>query len=610
MDNFVVSARKYRPITFDAVVGQESITSTLKNAIKNNHLAQAFLFTGPRGVGKTTCARIFAKTINCEHLGPNMEPCDECESCVSFNQNNSFNIHELDAASNNSVEDIRRLVEQVRIPPQVGRYKVYIIDEVHMLSQAAFNAFLKTLEEPPAYAKFILATTEKHKIIPTILSRCQIYVFNRITVKDIVKYLEYVAQNEGVEAEQEALHVIAQKADGAMRDALSIFDQIVSFSGNKITYKATIENLNVLDVDYYFKLVEMFLAGNISTALVTFDNIIANGFDGHHFINGLASHLRNLLVGKDAQTIDLLETSEGIKKQYKEQSARCSLRFLIQAIDICTKADLDYKTSSNKRLLVELSLMKLCKLTNPFPKEQIEAPQAEQTQSAPVQSAPPASKAAAKPVSAPVSTAAAPEKQNPAPAPKVETPKAEAPKPEEKEAEKAPEVQKAASEEKAAVAKRTASKSRRRTVSITDSITAAPKKEEKIDLDSELTRQFDHVQKQVQRKDLDAAIAKFAESIKNDKRAYAALLRPENILLDDNNKITIKLSSKTLDDKELRFDLLKFLKEELDNNELSLLVEIVEVKRQKTEGPQDIYKKMVKENPKLDEMRQQLDLKF
>jgi DNA polymerase-3 subunit gamma/tau len=608
MDNFVVSARKYRPITFDAVVGQESITSTLKNAIKNNHLAQAFLFTGPRGVGKTTCARIFAKTINCENLGPNMEPCDQCESCVSFNQNNSFNIHELDAASNNSVEDIRRLVEQVRIPPQVGKYKVYIIDEVHMLSQAAFNAFLKTLEEPPAYAKFILATTEKHKIIPTILSRCQIYDFNRITVKDIVKYLEYVAQNEGVEAETEALHVIAQKADGAMRDALSIFDQIVSFSGNKITYKATIENLNVLDVDYYFKLVEMFLAGNISTALVTFDNIIANGFDGHHFINGLASHLRNLLVGKDEQTIDLLETSEGIKKQYKEQAANCSMRFLIQALDICTKADLDYKTSSNKRLLVELSLMKLCKLTNPFPNEQPASSQTPQQQTTPAASntAAPTKTVSAAPASA------APPKTVVSEKPEDKSPKVEAAKPEKKTEETVPvaAVQKPKEEEQTVAEKRTLSRSRRRTVSIKDSISAAPKKEEKIDVEGELTRQFDRVQKQVQREELDAAIAKFAESIKNDKRAYAALLRPENILLEENNKITIKLSSKTLDDKDLRFELLKFLKKELNNKELSLLVEIVEVKRQKNEGPQDIYKKMVKENPKLDEMRRQLDLNF
>jgi len=366
MDNFVVSARKYRPITFDSVVGQGSITSTLKNAIKNNHLAQAFLFTGPRGVGKTTCARIFAKTINCYNLNENMEPCDKCESCVSFNQSNSFNIHELDAASNNSVEDIRRLVEQVRIPPQVGNYKVYIIDEVHMLSQAAFNAFLKTLEEPPAYAKFILATTEKHKIIPTILSRCQIYDFNRITVKDISNYLAFVAKKEGIKAEEEALLVMAQKADGAMRDALSIFDQIVSFAGKNITYKATIENLNVLDSEYYFQLTSLFLRGDISGSLIIFNDIISKGFDGLHFINGLASHFRNLLISKDKNTINLLETSNNIRVQYINQAAKCSLRFLVFALDLCTTVDLSYKSSSDKRLLIELNLMKICKLNNPF----------------------------------------------------------------------------------------------------------------------------------------------------------------------------------------------------------------------------------------------------
>ena len=299
MENFVVSARKYRPITFDTVVGQKSITSTLKNAIKNNHLAQAFLFCGPRGVGKTTCARILAKTINCQNIKDNMEACDECESCTSFNNSASFNIHELDAASNNSVEDIRNLVEQVRIPPQVGEYKVYIIDEVHMLSTAAFNAFLKTLEEPPAYAKFILATTEKHKIIPTILSRCQIFDFKRIGIDDIAKHLQFIAENEGVKAEADALHIIAQKADGALRDALSMFDQIVSFSGGDITYKNVIDNLNVLDYDYYFRIIDAIQAKDITQCLLIINEIIDNGFDGQHFIIGMGEHLRNLLVCKN-----------------------------------------------------------------------------------------------------------------------------------------------------------------------------------------------------------------------------------------------------------------------------------------------------------------------
>src|SRR6056297_2231321 len=323
MENFIVSARKYRPATFKSVVGQASITSTLKNAIKTNHLAQAYLFCGPRGVGKTTCARIFAKTINCFNLGEDVEPCNECESCKAFNDSRSYNIHELDAASNNSVEDIRNLIEQVRIPPQVGKYSIYIIDEVHMLSQQAFNAFLKTLEEPPKHAIFILATTEKHKIIPTILSRCQIFDFNRIRVADIADHLDYVATKEGVQIEKEALNIIAQKADGAMRDALSIFDQIVSFSGKEITYQNVISNLNVLDYDYYFRLVDHFLKNEVPEVIMIFNEVLNDGFDGHHFINGLSDHLRNLLVCRDRQTLQLLEVGGEIKERYKVQAGNC-----------------------------------------------------------------------------------------------------------------------------------------------------------------------------------------------------------------------------------------------------------------------------------------------
>lgn len=370
MDNFIVSARKYRPTTFDTVVGQQSITNTLKNAIRNNTLAQAFLFTGPRGVGKTTCARIMAKTINCLNPTSEMEACDQCESCVSFNRSNSFNIHELDAASNNSVDDIRNLVDQVRIPPQVGAYKIYIIDEVHMLSQAAFNAFLKTLEEPPSYAKFILATTEKHKIIPTILSRCQIFDFKRITLEDISSHLAYVASKEGVEAEAEALNIIAQKADGALRDALSIFDQMVSFSGKNITYKDVIDNLNVLDYDYYFNITDQILQQDTSNVLLTLNEIIENGFDPQHFIHGLGSHLRSLLVSKDAATVKLMEVSKSLQERYAGQAQNCDMSFLLQALDLNNQCDLNYRASSNKRLHLEIMLLQLCALTTAEPKLQ------------------------------------------------------------------------------------------------------------------------------------------------------------------------------------------------------------------------------------------------
>ena len=360
MDNFIVSARKYRPATFQTVVGQLHITGTLKNAIKNNQLAQAFLFCGPRGVGKTTCARILAKTINCESLSPDAEACGVCHSCISFQNGNSFNIHELDAASNNSVEDIRSLIEQVRIPPQAGRYKIYIIDEVHMLSQAAFNAFLKTLEEPPNYAIFILATTEKHKILPTILSRCQIFDFNRIRVEDIAKHLAEIAHKEGIAYDEDGLHLIAQKADGGLRDALSMFDQIVSFSSKNVNYKSVIDNLNILDYDYYFKLTDAILSEDVANVLLLFDEILSNGFDGNHFITGLASHFRNLLVCKDASTLKLLEVSEGIRQKYTIQSQLASLSFLISALNISNQCDLNYKTSKNQRLQVELTLIKLC----------------------------------------------------------------------------------------------------------------------------------------------------------------------------------------------------------------------------------------------------------
>ena len=363
MENFVVSARKYRPSNFKSVVGQGHITTTLKNAIKNNHLAQAFLFCGPRGVGKTTCARILAKTINCEKLTADFEACNQCDSCKAFNNNASFNVHELDAASNNSVDDIRNLVDQVRYAPQQGQYKVYIIDEVHMLSNQAFNAFLKTLEEPPKYAIFILATTEKHKIIPTILSRCQIFDFNRIQINDITDHLKYIAGEEKIEAEEEALRLIATKADGALRDALSIFDLIVTYSaGNKLTYQETISNLHILDYDYYFKVVDALLAENISSVLLIFNEILKKGFDGHNFIIGLSEHLRDLMVCKDPATIELIQVSDAAKERYLDQSQQCSISFLLSALNLGNQCEIQYKASKNQRLHVELALMKMAKL--------------------------------------------------------------------------------------------------------------------------------------------------------------------------------------------------------------------------------------------------------
>ena len=408
MENYIVSARKYRPTTFESVVGQQALTQTLRNAIRTNHLAHAYLFCGPRGVGKTTCARIFAKTINC--LAPTSEhdACNQCESCVAFNEQRSFNIHELDAASNNSVEDIRSLIDQVRIPPQIGKYSVYIIDEVHMLSQGAFNALLKTLEEPPSYAIFILATTEKHKVLPTILSRCQVYDFSRITVADTIHHLQYVAQKEGVNASEEALNVVAQKADGGMRDALSIFDQLVSFCGTTISYEQAIEVLNVLDTDYYFRLVDAALTQNVSAALLLLNEVLVKGFDAGHFVTGFAQHLRDVLVSKDAATTQLLETSDAIRQHYQEQAKHCNAKWLFNALDIMNTCDIQYRTAKNKRLTVELALVKLCRLMEP-----VEVPVAQPVQKpAPNPTAKPAAAPAAAPVSAP----------QPAPAPKAAAP--------------------------------------------------------------------------------------------------------------------------------------------------------------------------------------------
>ena len=415
MENYIVSARKYRPTTFESVVGQEALTQTLRNAIRTNHLAHAYLFCGPRGVGKTTCARIFAKTINCLNPTAEHDACNECESCTAFNEQRSFNIHELDAASNNSVEDIRSLIDQVRIPPQIGKYSVYIIDEVHMLSQGAFNALLKTLEEPPSYAIFILATTEKHKVLATILSRCQVYDFSRITVADTIHHLQYVAQQEGVNVSEEALNVVAQKADGGMRDALSIFDQMVSFCGNNISYEQAIAVLNVLDTDYYFRLVDAALSGDVSGALLLLNDVLQKGFDAGHFVTGFAQHLRDVLVSKDAATIQLLEASEAIRQHYQEQAQRCAAKWLFNALDIMNTCDIQYRTAKNTRLTVELALVKLCRLIEPADAAPAPAPKTQAA--APVSR--PAAPVSAAPTASPNPTAVASKPATPTPAPKA-----------------------------------------------------------------------------------------------------------------------------------------------------------------------------------------------
>jgi DNA polymerase-3 subunit gamma/tau len=584
MDKFIVSARKYRPSTFNEVVGQSSITNTLKNAIRNNHVAQAFLFTGPRGVGKTTCARIFAKTINCMNLTPELEPCNECESCLSFNSSSSFNVHELDAASNNSVEDIRRLVEQVRIPPQVGKYKVYIIDEVHMLSQAAFNAFLKTLEEPPDYAKFILATTEKHKIIPTILSRCQIYDFNRITLGDIASHLRYVADKEGIEADDEALHIIAKKADGALRDALSIFDQMVSFSGKKITYEAAIENLNVLDEEYFFRLTDYVLRGEITESLLLYDEVISKGFEGHHFINGLAGHFRNLLVVKDPQTVKLLEVAEVTKKRLVDQSAFCSLKFLVKALEITSFADINYKIASDKRLFMELNLIKLCGLNGKISDKAAPPPAVEKKVEK------------AKVVQEKKETYKPAEAVKPPPAIK-----------EEKEEKKT--VEKPANDEKPAGAPKP-KKTGAFGLSIKDDIKEEDDADKTKDAGKELNKSFDNVTNIIQKDKLKAAVLEYAESIRKEQPAFSVALDNDNISIEENNTVKLTFSNKSIDNNDQKFELLKYLREKFNEEKIQIITEIIEKEVVKKDKPMDEYMKLKKEYPSVEKIRTQLDLDF
>ena len=539
MENFIVSARKYRPSTFESVVGQHAITSTLQNAIRTNTLAQAFLFCGPRGVGKTTCARIMAKTINCLNPTAEMEACNECESCKSFNNNASFNIFELDAASNSGVDNIRSLIEQVRIPPQIGKYKVYIIDEVHMLSKDAFNAFLKTLEEPPAYAKFILATTEKHKILPTILSRCQIFDFKRITVEDIVKHLKNIAAKEGVTAEEEALNIIAQKADGALRDALSIFDQMVSFSGNNITYKDVIANLNVLDYEYYFGMVENILAGDINSILLLLSEVINKGFDPQNFIQGMASHLRNLLLGKDKRVVDLMEVSSQLKARYAKQAERCSTEFLLRSLDIANECDINFRSANNKRLHLEVALMKMVSAPRVTPVQNVVA-------NNPVQQAAPAP----TPKPAPDPTPA------PAPAP-TPTP-----------------VQRVR---------------RSSTVSIND--VAQKKKEEEAPIEAKNTPFTQEM--------LVGAWKKFIETHKNTSPNFVAGICKYDPTLENETEIHYQVDNiLVLKDMENMAALREFLSTELNNNQYTMVHHIVE-KPKETVAYTDRsrFEKMAEQNP-------------
>lgn len=592
MENFIVSARKYRPATFESVVGQSHITNTLKNAIRNNQLAQAFLFCGPRGVGKTTCARILAKTINCQNLRPETEACGECDSCRSFQQGNSFNIHELDAASNNSVDDIRSLIEQVRIPPQAGKFKIYIIDEVHMLSQAAFNAFLKTLEEPPSYAIFILATTEKHKILPTILSRCQIFDFNRIRVEDIAAHLASIAGRESVNYDQDGLHLIAQKADGGLRDALSMFDQIVSFSNKDVSYKAVIDNLNILDYDYYFRLTDCLLNQQLPQALLLFDDILSNGFDGNHFIIGLASHFRNLLVGKDPATLKLLEVSEGIRQKYLQQSSATSVSFLLSALNIANQCDLNYKTSKNQRLQVELALIKMCHINSVLNLSTAAAPEADlKKKPDPVAPEAPAPQAANTP---------APVKVPGIPAPQVpEIPSAMAPP------QTAPEAANA-------VQKPSLSGSLLKSApSIIPDLNAIGAPEEKKEDDKP-----DYIQGEG-RNDFsgDEFIRKwneYAEMVKKDGKINLFTIMTANPpALRSGYQVEVLIENKIQENLLVieKIDLLNFLRVELQNFAIEIVTRQAEQEgKKKLYTSSEKYQHMVEKNPSLEEFRKRFNL--
>ena len=585
MEKFIVSARKYRPTSFLDVVGQPSITITLRNSILNNHLGHAYLFSGPRGVGKTTCARIFAKTINCENISEAGEACMECESCMSFNENRSYSIHELDAASNNSVDDIRTLTEQVRIPPQIGTYSIYIIYEVHMLSQAAFNAFLKTLEEPPAHALFVLATTEKHKIIPTILSRCQIFDFNRIRVEDAVDYLKQIADKEKLDYEEDALHIIAQKADGAMRDALSIFDQVVSFSGEKITYQDVINNLNILDYEYFFKLTFSLLEGDVASAMLLFDEILSRGFDPRNFINGYAAHLRDLMVCKNPETIQLMEVGAGIKDKYLAQSAEVSLPFLYEGLEICNQADVQFRTSRNQRLSIELALVKLANLSEVSKKKTVTDQPAQSVSEKPTPE-PPKADVQSSPVPEPPNTITQP---SPSPEPVSRT------------------------------GNGVSSLVRTPGISIKGSLKGTPAvKIPADDLPSEPEQEKQADDHNPASADPDALIhawKDYAASMEKTKpRIHSTLVNNRPVVRADGTVIVLLNSEAQRDNfiKNIRPELLAYIQDATGLSKVEILTEVAENSQNKKKiyTEQDKLEYLVKKNPELGKMRSRFNLDF
>ena len=574
MQNFVVSARKYRPTSFKSLLGQQSIVNTLKNAIKNNHLAHAFLFCGPRGVGKTTCARIFAKEIN------------EFNSSEDVDDY-SFNIFELDAASNNSVEDIRNLTEQVRIPPQKGKYKVYVIDEVHMLSNQAFNAFLKTLEEPPAHAKFILATTEKHKIIPTILSRCQIFNFKRIEIADIVKHLSYVAENEKIEAEQEALHIIAQKADGALRDALSIFDQIISFSGDTLTYQMVIQNLNILDYDYYFRITDALHNSDIPSVLNEFNEVLNNGFDGHHFINGLGMHFRNLLVVKDKSTLSLLEVGDNIKQRYLDQSQSWQQQYLLKALELCNKVDLSFKISKNQRLLVEITLMQICGVKEDHTTIEKKTFVLKQKQSTEEKNASTKKIEKQKIVASPTTLPQVEEKENI----KIDLNK---------------------TSKKAIKIVNFKDDIKKRTISINSNL---KEKKENDDKDEIINHKKKREEKAFSQEHLNLKWEQYANEKENvGKHNLLSVLKCKKAILKENYNVHITLDNKVQEEviNDEKTKLLEYLKSQLENNSIYLTTEVSAKKKEdmKAYTAEDKFKKMVNKNPNLMNLKDKFDLEI